>query len=146
LGLLLGCWDVTYVYIWYNKQLCKQVYLSHIVENYPLYRRYILNIIVMKGNVAWKCSRSVLSNVLMYSDTNHWCLWRCGRHHTTTTIATSTVPCFKEILWKYLTILRRSKMSLVLQFELILKIGSIICVYGGRQENISRAPCWTGLV
>jgi hypothetical protein len=45
----------------------------------------------------------------------------------------NTVPCFKKILWKYLTILRRSKMSLVLQFELILKIGSIICAYGGRR-------------
>jgi hypothetical protein len=33
----------------------------------------------------------------------------------------------------------------VLQFELILKIGSIICAYGGRQKNISRAPRWTGL-
>jgi hypothetical protein len=30
-------------------------------------------------------------------------------------------------------------MSLVLQFELILKIGSIKCAYGGRQKNISRA-------
>jgi hypothetical protein len=38
------------------------------------------------------------------------------------------------------------KMSLVLQFELILKIGSIKCAYGGRQENISRAPRWTGLL
>jgi hypothetical protein len=33
----------------------------------------------------------------------------------------------------------------VLQFELILKIGSIVCAYGGRQKNISRAPRWTGL-
>jgi hypothetical protein len=40
---------------------------------------------------------------------------------------------------KYLTVLRRSKMFLVLQFELILKIGSIICAYGGGQKNISRA-------
>jgi hypothetical protein len=37
-------------------------------------------------------------------------------------------------------------MSLVLQFELILKIGSIICAYEGRQKNISRAPRWTGLI
>jgi hypothetical protein len=43
-------------------------------------------------------------------------------------------------------------MSLVLQFELILKIGSIKCAYGGRQKNISRAPWppwaprWTGLL
>jgi hypothetical protein len=34
-------------------------------------------------------SRPVLSNVLMYSGTIHWCLWRCGRHHTTT-ITTTT--------------------------------------------------------
>jgi hypothetical protein len=52
----------------------------------------------------------------------------------------NTVPCFKETWWKYLTVLRRSKMSLVLQFELILKIGSINCAYGGCQKNISRAP------
>jgi hypothetical protein len=37
-------------------------------------------------------------------------------------------------------------MSLVLQFELILKIGSIKCAYGGRQKNISRAPRWAGLL
>jgi hypothetical protein len=37
-------------------------------------------------------------------------------------------------------------MSLVLQFGLILKIGSIKCAYGGRQKNISRAPRWTGLL
>jgi hypothetical protein len=37
-------------------------------------------------------------------------------------------------------------MSLVLQFELILKIGSIKCAYRGHQKNISRAPRWTGLV
>jgi hypothetical protein len=49
-------------------------------------------------------------------------------------------------LWKYLTVLRRSKMFFVVQFELILKIGSIKCAYGGRQKNISRAPRWTGLV
>jgi hypothetical protein len=34
------------------------------------------------------------------------------------------VPCFKEILWKYLTVLRHSKMFFVLKFELILIIGS----------------------
>jgi hypothetical protein len=43
-----------------------------------------------------------------------------------------TVPCFKEIRGKYLTVLRRSKMYLVLRFELILKIGSTKCAYGGR--------------
>jgi hypothetical protein len=37
-------------------------------------------------------------------------------------------------------------MSIVLQFELILKIGSIICAYRGRQKNISWAPRWTGLM
>jgi hypothetical protein len=37
-------------------------------------------------------------------------------------------------------------MFFVLQFELILQIGSIKCAYGGRQKNISRAPRWTGLV
>jgi hypothetical protein len=31
----------------------------------------------------------------------------------------NTVPCFKEILWKYLTVLRHSKMFFVLKFELI---------------------------
>jgi hypothetical protein len=72
----------------------------------------------------------------MYSGTIHWCLWRCGRHHTTTTTTTTTtiginfsgisntVPCFKEILWKYLTVLGHSKMFFVLKFELILIIGS----------------------
>jgi hypothetical protein len=35
----------------------------------------------------------------------------------------NTVPCFKEILWKYLTVLRRSRMF-VLKFELILISGS----------------------
>jgi hypothetical protein len=34
------------------------------------------------------------------------------------------VPCFKEILWKNLTVLRHSKMFFVLKFELILIIGS----------------------
>jgi hypothetical protein len=34
-------------------------------------------------------------------------------------------------------------MSLVLQFELILKIGSIICAYGGRQG--ARAPVGAAL-
>jgi hypothetical protein len=36
----------------------------------------------------------------------------------------NTVPCTKEILWKYLTVLRSSKMFFVLKFELILIIGS----------------------
>jgi hypothetical protein len=34
------------------------------------------------------------------------------------------------------TLLLRSRMSLILQFELILNIGSIMCAYGGRQKNI----------
>jgi hypothetical protein len=37
------------------------------------------------------------------------------------------------LLLLLLLLLLRSKMSLVLQFELILKIGSIICAYGGRR-------------
>jgi hypothetical protein len=34
----------------------------------------------------------------------------------------------------------------ILEFELIFKIGSIVCAYGGRQKNTSRAPRWTGLL
>jgi hypothetical protein len=105
-----------------------------------------------RGFLSSTGSRPVLSNVYMYSGTIHWCLWRCGCHHTVTTTTTTTtttnnnnnkiirnlilsntVPCFKEIFWKYLTVLRRTKMSLVLQFELKLKIGSIIFAYGGRR-------------
>jgi hypothetical protein len=58
----------------------------------------------------------------------------------------SNTVCVKEILWKYLTVFRHSKMFFVLQFELILKIGSIKCAYGGRQKNISRAPRWAVLI
>jgi hypothetical protein len=71
--------------------------------------------------------RPVLSNVLMYSGTIHWCLCRCGRHHTTTSATTTTknrYTFFKEILWKYLTVVRHSKMFFVVKFELILIIGS----------------------
>jgi uncharacterized integral membrane protein len=124
-------------------------------------------------NLLW--SIAVLSNVLMYSGTIHWCLWRCGCHHTTTTTTTTTTPptttaaaaaattttaaATKYYYFYYLILLLLLLLLIiiitiktiifqgnVLQFELILKIGSIVCAYGGRQKNISRAPRWTGLV
>jgi hypothetical protein len=45
-------------------------------------------------------------------------------HHHRYKFLRNTVPCFKEILWKYLTVLRHSEMFFVLKFELILIIGS----------------------
>jgi Ca2+/Na+ antiporter len=57
------------------------------------------------------------------------------------------VPCFKEILSKYLTVLRHSKMFFVLKFELILIIGSNNVLTEGARKvyRSAKAPAGAAL-